>query len=556
MLPKPRQRRSQATARWRPKAGGLGQDFLASGTLLAVAVPEQIATAGLAGAPPSFGLIAFITASLGFFLVGANRYLSVGADSTISPIFAAALALLAVNGNRNYPALTAELALMVGAIVVLTGLLRLGRIAQLLSIPVITGFLTGIAIHIAISQLPAILGLPSDHHVLLKELTTIVEGLGNTNLFALAIAIGVLGSVLTSEKLFPRLPAALIAIVVASVLVEGFGLEQRGIQTIGTLSMPTLWPPNLAYSIADVLAIIPVAFLIALIVVIQTVTVSRSFPDPRVTDVNRDLAGVGVANLLTGLCGGFPVNSSPPRTAIAAENSASSRKTGLFAALGTVAILLLGRPYLATIPKPALSGLLLFVAWRIFRIDIIRQIWSQSRAEFFLLFATAVVIVVLPIQTGVTIGIGLSLLHGVWTITQTQAVLFEQVPGSTVWWPKALKANGITRPGIVVVGFQAPLFFMNAETFRRSVTDTVTLAQKPVRVVILEASTIADVDYSAAQTLIEMIESWKAQGILFCIARLESTRAQESLKKFGVLQRMDEQAIFQSVDAAVRHIPV
>jgi SulP family sulfate permease len=213
-----------------------------------------------------------------------------------------------------------------------------------------------------------------------------------------------------------------------------------------------------------------------------------------------------------------------------------------------------GLPLLATIPLAALAGLLMFVAQRIFRFGIIRNVAERSRAEFALLLITAAAIVVLPIAIGVGMGIALSLLHGVWTITQTRAVSFEQVPDTTVWWPASQKFKGATRAGIVVVGFQAPLFFLNAETFRKTLEEAVLAAPWPVRTVVLEASSIIEIDFTGAQALIATIRFWNDRGVSFYVARLESFRAQQAIEKYGILPLLGAAQTFHSVDEAIRRI--
>lgn len=520
---------------------------------MAVAIPEQIATARLAGAPPAMGLLVFIAGSMGFFLLGSNRYLSAGADSTIAPIFAASLAGLTMATGSHYLALMSLLAVLVGVTVGVAGLLRLGWIARLLSLPVITGFLAGISIHIAISQLPALLGIAGGRGMPFQELATIIGNVGRIQPATMMIGIGAFSIVLICEHRDRRLPGALIAVVLAAGGVSAFDLTKIGVKTLGDVPMPMLWPPKLDFNPPDVTPLLPIALLVSLLVIIQTVTVSRSFKEDA-DNINRDLVGLGFGNILSGILGGFPVNSSPPRTAIAYESGATSRLTGLWAATGVSLFLAFGLRLLASVPQAALAGLLLFVAWRIFRVEMMKLIWSQSRAEFALLAVTAAAIVFTPIETGIAIGIGLSVLHGVWTVTQTRAMLFEQVPGTTVWWPRSSSDPDRYLPGIVVVGFQAPLFFLNSETFRRTISEMIQAAPQPVRAVILEASSIVEVDFSGAQVLLSMIEQWKLQGVSFYIARLESVRAQRALERFGILKQMGEQKVFHSVSDAVSQI--
>lgn len=531
-----------------------GYDLVAALALAAVAIPEQLATARLAGMPAATGLLVFVAASCGFFLLGSNRSLSVGADSTIAPIFAGSLALLTVSGALHYLALAAALALMVGLIVAAAGVFRMGWIARLLSVPVITGFLAGIAVHITVSQLPSLLGIANTHGDPLSTVSNLARNISHLNLVTLAIGLAVFAITFCCEKIDIRLPGALIAMVLASLTVWLFGLTGR-VATLGIVSDKKLGAafPDVTYT--DVIGLLPIALILSLVIMIQTAATSRSFQDdPDATDVNRDLVGVGFGNMLSGIFGGFPANGSPPRTAIVAESGGKSRFAGLCAAVIVGLFLIFGLRLLVTVPVAALAGLLLFVAQRIFRFGAMKAVAAQSTAEFALLFITAVAIVVMPIQTGVGIGIGLSLLHGVWTIAQTRAVAFEKVPGSTVWWPANPEIAGETDAGIVVVGFQAPLFFLNAETFRKTLEDVVRRAPQPVHAIVLEASSIAELDFSGAQALTALIRLWKDRGLDFYIARLESVRAQQAFETFGIVALLGRQRIFHSVDDAIRQI--
>jgi MFS superfamily sulfate permease-like transporter len=527
------------------------RDIAAAFALAAVAIPEQLATARLAGVPPALGLIVFVAASLGFFLFGANRCLSAGADSTIAPIFASALAVLAAGGSPHYLALAAALALMVGAIVAAAGLLRLGWIARLLSIPVVTGFLAGIAIHILVSQLPALLGLKDVPSGFFATAAAIVHQIGQFNPYALAIGIFVFAAITISEKLKHRFPGGLLAIVLAGAAVAFLHLD--GVTVLGKIQPPAFMPALPVLAMSDLTGLLPIALMVALVVMIQTAAVSRAFEDDEV-NVNRDLLGVGVGGTLSGLFGGFAANASPPRTAIVRESGGGSKLAGLIAAVIVAAFLIYGPALLSYVPEAALAGLLLFVAVRIFRLGQMRLIARQSMAEFLLLLATALAIVLMPIETGVGVGIALSLLHGVWTITQTRAVTFELIPGTTIWWPKNPNFKGETRSGLVVAGFQAPLFFLNADTFRASLDRAIQSAPPPVKAIVLEASSIVELDFSGAQALSQLIRGWKDKGALFYVARLESLRAQQAFEKFGILPLLAHEKTFPSVADAIRQV--
>ncbi|MDR3411373.1 MAG: solute carrier family 23 protein, partial [Formivibrio sp.] len=356
---------------------------MAALALAAVAIPEQMATARLAGVPATTGLLVFVAGSCGFFLLGFNRSLSVGADTTIAPIFAGTLALLAASGTPHYLTLTAVLALMVGVSVAVAGIFRMGWIARLLSVPVITGFLAGIAIHITVSQLPSLLGIANAHADLLSTVSNLARNVLHLNPVTLAIGSAVFAIIFFCERIDIRLPGALIAVVLTSLTVWLFGLTNYGVATLGMIpnSKLEIALPDATY--ADFVRLLPIALIISLVIMIQTAATSRSFQDEVDTiDVNRDLVGVGFGNILSGVFGGFPVNSSPPRTAIVSESGGNSRFAGFCAAIIVGIFLIFGLHLLITVPVAALAGLLLFVAQRIFRFGTMRMIAAQSSAEF------------------------------------------------------------------------------------------------------------------------------------------------------------------------------
>jgi MFS superfamily sulfate permease-like transporter len=536
----------------------LTRDLAAGLTLAAIAIPEQMATARLGGFPPQVGLMVLIAGALAFAIFGGSRYLSCGADSTITPIFQGGILAtfgLAAGAPEYFP-LATTLALMVGAMLVVAGIFRLGWIADLLSMPVTTGFLAGISLHILLSQLPAVLGVPvPGEGNALQRLAALAGEVGGTNLYTLAIGAGVLATIIVSERIDGRIPGALIGLVVATLAVVAFGLEASGVKTLGEVKgeLPHVALPVITAS--RLVALVPLALIIAITVMVQTAATTRSFPPSadESPDVDRDFIGVGAGSVLTGLIGAFAVNASPPRTAIIAESGGRSQVAGLIAAAITIALLAAGAALLRHVPQAALGGVLLFVALRIFRVRQIVGVLRQSPAEFGLIVATAALIVVLPIAQGVGIGIALSLLHGIWTTTQARAVEFERVPGTTIWWPKSALTEGETEPGVIVAGLQAPLSFLNAYRFRADARALVQAAGAP-RLFVLEATGIVEIDFTAAQVLIGFInECHNAKvPVPFAIARLESVRAQEALVRFHVHDVLHPDRIFRSVEEAIR----
>ena len=532
----------------------LTHDLVAGLTLVAIAIPEQLATARLGNFSPQIGFFAFLAGAIAFAAFGSNRFLSSGADSTITPIFAGSLALLATTGSPDYAALAGALALMVGAILIVGGICRLGWIADLLSVPVTVGFLAGISVHILISQMPEILGLPTPSGSMLQRLATLLEQLPHANLFSLAIGLGVFALITVSERTDVRIPGALIGLIAAATVTVSMGLESRGVAVLGDIpgAMPAFSLPDIA--ITRWLQLVPLALIIAIIVMVQTAATTRSFSsDPnQPPDVNRDFVGVGAGSLIAGLIGGFPVNASPPRTAIVAETGGKSQLAILVAAAIILALLAFGGSLLHYVPQAALGGVLLFVAMRIIRVSQIVSIYRQSFGELLLVMTTAAAIIILPIEQGVAIGISLSLLHGIWSTTRARVTVFERVPGTSIWWPSNPHIPGESEPDIVVAGFQAPLSFLNAYHFRNDMTGLLQTTPQPPRLIVLEATGIVEIDFTAAQILSDTIRACGAAGAGFAIARLESERAQQAIERFGIEPMLAKGRLFHSVEEAIR----
>ena len=424
-------------------------DAIAAMTLAAIAIPEQLATARLVGMPPMSGLFAFAAGSLAFAAFGANRFMSVGADSTIAPIMAGALAVMATAGTAHYSGMAAVLALLIGGVLLVAGLLRIGWLADLLSIPVTTGFLAGISVHIIVGQLPLLMGIDAPHGHLITRLTEILHQLPNANLYPVVISIGVLVGTLLAEKISARVPGALIGLVASGLVVWLWGLQNRGVAVLGALPIAS---PTITLALPtwnEFNSLLPISLIVALICMMQTSAVVRSFPsDPNAQeDVSRDFAAIGAGSILGALLGAFAVDSSPPRTAVVYESGGRSQFASLLAIAIVAAIALLAAGAFAFVPEAALCGVLIFIGMRIFRISIMWQIYQKGGWEILLVAASAVLVVLFPIQIGVTMSIVLSLLHSIYIIARPDWALLSRVPGTTIWWNLSKGDAGEHEPG-------------------------------------------------------------------------------------------------------------
>ncbi|WGJ14219.1 SulP family inorganic anion transporter [Methylocapsa sp. D3K7] len=532
-------------------AQDLRADLAAGLALAAVALPSQMATAHLAGFSPPVGFVAFAAAMIGFAIIGANYLVVACADSTIAPIFAGGLAALAAVGSQEYPALCASFALLTGTILLCCGLFRLGWIADLVSKPVTIGFLAGIACHIVVSQLPSLLGIDSPDGSLLQRAYAIAGKLSEMNRVSFFLGLAVFAVTVCAEWINPRIPGSLLGIAAATAAVYGFGLERNGVSVLGQIpgQFPHFQIPLVPFE--HLVQAAPLAFVVVATIMVQTAATTREFPAPSQNGslIDLDFAGVGAANLLAGYFGAFPVNASPPLTGIVAETGGRSKGAGLAAVVLILCIARFGTGLLAHVPQAALAGILFFVAMRIVRAGEIIAIFRRAFGEFLLILATLTAIVVLPVGTGVAAGIVLSLLHGIWSMTRASLIIFERVPGTSIWWPPSRDLKGEKLEGILVIAFQAPLAFLNAYKFQDQARRVLRHSQPEL--IVLEASSIVEIDFTAAQVILEFIEHCKQMNITFAIARLESTRAQDAFDRFGVTDAVQRDHFFHSVAEAI-----
>jgi MFS superfamily sulfate permease-like transporter len=535
----------------------LPRDLIAGIMLAAIAIPGQLATARLAGMPPETGLYAFAAGSLAFAAFGANRFMSVAADSTIAPIFAGGLAAMAVAGTPHYAALVTLLALMVGAILIVVGLLRAGWLATLLSIPVTTGFLAGIAIHIIVGELPTLLGISEERGHLLLQLFHVLGRLDEANPYALSLGAGVLVVILGTAKISSKVPGALIGVVGAGLVTALLHLQTRGVSVLGALSveLPVLALPSMP-GIRELGQLLPLAFIVAMVCIMQTSAVASTFPSEKgqPDNVSRDFAGVGAGSILAGLTGSFAVDSSPPSTAIVVESGGRSQIASITAVALMIGLAALAAGLMAYVPHAALSGVLVYIALKIFRLGEMFRIYRQGGREILLVAASGGLVVALPIESGMLLAIVLSFVHSLYAVARPYCAELARVPGSTVWWPPSRDENSEQVPGVLVFAPAAPLTFTNAEYISNKIMIAIANAPVPVKLLVIEASGMIGVDYTGSQILQQTIAGLRTRSIEVAIARLSDQRAQLEADRTGLIAALGPERVFKSVEEAVRRI--
>lgn len=533
-------------------------DLIAGATLFAVALPEQIATARLAGMPPAAGMISFVAAAVIFAVIGTHRRLSAGADSTIAPVLAAAVLASTVPGPSGVVLLT----LLVAVVVIGVGAARMGRFARFLSRPGVLGLLTGIAVAIALRQLPALLGLTNPPAVAPATIPVIGEGtalgkaidalaaLGDTDLRALAIGAGVFVLILVSNRVNARIPGALIGVVAATTLAATTGLVNTGLPVLGDVSSarspvdPTTW------SLAGVIELAGPALVVALLILAQTAAAHAEDHDRR-ADLDRDLIALGVAGAVAGACGGFAVNASPPRTILLARARARSQLPAVITAVLLVAVLVFGTELVRDLPEAALAAVLLAVAGRLLRPREWRKLASYSRAELVLAIAVAVLTVTLGVSAGVIGAVVFAIIERLRREFHVDDVVLGRIPGSDHWVEAGRDVETEQVPGVLVIQILAPIWYADAAPLVERLHDTSRDAGR----LVLDLDGRTGLDYTAALALLDLVRRLTEQHVLLSIAR-PTPDLEHRLRSAGVLEYVAggrcQGTVAEAVDAVQR----
>jgi sulfate permease, SulP family len=528
----------------------LRADMMAGLTLLAIAVPQQLATSRLADMPPVTGFYAFVAGTVLFAALGASRHMSVGADSTIAPLFAAGVSALALAGSPHYVELVGILAVMVGIIVMLVSILRLGWLAEFLSTPIVTGFLSGVALIIIAHQLPEFFGIPAVTGTNQHRVGYVLTHLNEVNGWSLAIGIGVLVLLIACSRLHRGIPAGLIGLVGSMVLVGVFHLEAHGVSVLGQVStgVPHVGLTGLSWSTVRRLA--PLSAVVALVVVIQTAATTSAFAeqDRPGVDAGRNFLGVGAGSIVAGLVGSFPVDASPPNTG--AVTSVGGRTQA--GALGAAAVILLLIPFAGVfryVPLATLAAILIFVALRLFRVRDMVAIARFNLLEFALAAITLLTVALVGVEQGIAVAVVLAILDRIRLSARPQLHVLGLLPGTTSWAPLSAEPSATELPSVLVLLFATPLWYANAVHFRDEATAA--LSRNPgTKILVLDALGMSDVDFTGSRELSHVLDACDRAHVAFGIART-GDHLEAMLQRGGLTQRIGPSHFYPSVNEAV-----
>ncbi|MCA0302096.1 MAG: SulP family inorganic anion transporter [Proteobacteria bacterium] len=482
----------------------LPRDLAAGVTLGALLVPVGLAYGALAGLPMA-GLYGSILPLVAYALFASSRQVVVGPDSAMAAIVAVAVAPLALGDPVRLAALCALLGVMVGALCLLGGALRLGFVANFLSKPVIVGFMHGIGVVILVSQLPKVLGLKGHGETSLEQVANLLPQLGDTHPLSLAIGGGSFAVILLCRRFVPRVPGAVVALVGSTLAVVLLGLEARGVAVIGTIpsGLPSLSLPTL--SLADFDLLLPVAVAAALLSFSDTMVTARAFAarSRARIDADQELVGIGLANLVSGLTQGLPISASDSRTAVAETAGSKTPLTSIVAALVVAAAMTWLTPLLRHLPVAALGGVLMAAAWSLWDFGEFARLWRFRGISLAGALVTLAGVVTLGIMEGILIGVLFSIVLLLRALAFPPDAVLGRTP-SGGWHDPVHRPEAAPVPGLLVYRFSAPLFFANALLFRDRIEARLAAAPAPVRAVIVDAAAIHDVDIMACEMLAEL----------------------------------------------------
>ena len=534
----------------------LASDIGAGIVLSTLLVPQGMAYAQLAGLPPITGLYTSILCLLAYAVFGPSRILVLGPDSALGPMIAATILPLAGAGGdpERAVALASMLAIIVGAFMVAGAVAKLGFIADLISRPTMIGYMNGLALTILVGQLPKLFGFTIDAKGVIGEVTEFFAGLADGKAVAAAAAVGICGTaaILVLQRWLPKLPAVLIVVAASIAATTIFSLAARGVSLVGVLpkGFPPLTLPDVRA--ADIGPLFAGAGGIALVSLADTISTASAFAarTGQEIDGNREMAGIGAANLAAGLFQGFPVSTSASRTAVAERAGAKTQLAGVVGAAVIIVMILLVPGLFRNLPQPALAAVVITASLSLADAQGTVRLWRQRKAEFWLSLAAFAGVALLGVLPGIAVAVGLSILNVFRRAWWPYETVLGRVSGLEGYHDVRGHPDAQQLPGLVIYRFDAPLFFANATRFRDQVM-RLARAEPPPAWIVLAAEPVTDVDTTASDMLEDLDEALSARGMRLVFAELKDP-VRAKIERYGLARTIGPRDFFPTVQSAVK----
>ena len=535
----------------------LRPDLIAAAAVWAVLVPEGIAYASLAGMPPETGLFAALAPLLAYAVLGTCRQLTVGPSSAIAAYSAAAVAPLAAGDGGRFVALSALLALLVGGLLLAAGLARAGFVADFFARPVLTGFVAGLALVIGVGQLYKLLGVDGGGTSFFGKLEVLVRQIGDVNLPTLAIGLASLAVIFTLRAYTPKVPSALVAVVLGIVAVSALNLQDHGVAIVGAIPDGLPSPTIPSFRLADVTDLLPDAFALALIAFAESVAGARAFAAKHgyEVDADQELVALGVANLGAGLWQGFSVDASLSRSAVADSSGVKTQLSSIILFCFLVVTMLFLMPLFHDLPEAVLGAIVIAAVAHLVDIGALRRLRRVDPTDFVLALLCFAGVLVFGILIGLAVAVVVSLLALVYRAYRPSSTVLGRAPGAVD--DERLRYRGIddhpqceTFPGLVILRIDGELFFANARWFRETVRSLVRDQTPPVRELLVHAGAVPHIDTTASAMLKELIAELHESDVELDFARV-TTALYEDLEHNGIVKLVGRDRFHETVAAGV-----
>jgi sulfate permease, SulP family len=532
----------------------LSTELVVAVTVFAVLVPSAMAYGDLAGVTPVAGLYVALGAMVMYALFGTSKQVVMGPEATAAIMTAAAVAPLAGGDVARYAALAALLALLVGVVSLLARVARLGFITDLLSKPVLVGYIFGATLIVIGSQLGKMFGIKLESDQFFRQVAELIRRLDETHRLTFAIGVVCMVALFVIRRVNRKIPGPLIVVVGAIILSALLGWEAQGVKVVGPVpaGLPQMTVP--AFTASDVLALLPAALALTILIYADEILTSRVFASKhgQKVDANQEFVGLGMANIAAGFLTGFPAALSASRTTVSDQMGGKTQWVGLIAAALTIIFLLFLTPLLAPLPTAALGAIIIVASLGLIDIAAFRFLRQVRPAEFWLAVVTAFGVLTVGVLQGILVAVVFSLISILYHIARPHDALLDDVDasGGTVYRGVTDKQTAMTEPGLIVYRFDAPLVFANAAFFTERLEGLIANAGPGLKCVILDAEAISDFDSTAAEALETLDADLERWGIDLWIARANGP-LRELLRTTGLVQRLGEEHVFVSVRAAV-----
>ncbi|MEB3288948.1 MAG: solute carrier family 26 protein [Leptolyngbya sp.] len=538
-------------------------DLLAGITVAAYLIPQCMAYGELAGVNPVQGLWAMLPAIILYAMTGSSPQLSVGPESPTAMMTAAAVAPLVLAHGTSHATLAAVLGILVGVLCLVGYVARLGFLANLLSKPILIGYMAGVAVIMIMGQLSKVSGVPIEATNIAGQVADFLGNLDQIHWPTFALSGFVLVLLFGVQARFPRAPGPLLAVLVATAVVSLFHLDRYGVVVVGTIpaGLPSFQVPMVSQP--EAFALLSAAAGIAIVGYSDNVLTARALAArnhySQLIDPNQELLALGIVNLGTGLFQGFPVSSSGSRAAIGNAMGSKSQVFSLVAFGVVLLVLFFLRPLLVMFPTAALGALVIYAATRLVELPEFTRLQHFRQGDYALAVLTTLGVLATDLLVGVAIAVGLSVIELFARIARPYDAVMGKVPDLPGLHDVSDWSGATTIPGLVLYRYDAPLFFANVNNFKRRALAAIEAEQHPVEWFVLNAEAIAEIDITAADMLNELFDELKERGITFAMARVKQDLYAQ-LQRCGLLDRIGVHHIYFTLPTAIdgfhqRHAP-